>query len=136
MAIPKNFNISPKKVANIKALIGSLETIIKAAFEIQKLYQKKMKTTNQKQKVEKEVLTDLYIYEIMYMYKIYLPVTNGIYLLDRKPSKVILFLKFGFLLYLKCKIKHFGDEKHNYFSQIFFGHTSNFNTHWNFHSRR
>jgi len=42
MANPEKFNISPKKAAKINSLIGRIDTIIDAAFEMQKLYGKEL----------------------------------------------------------------------------------------------
>ena len=43
MANPENFNLSPKKVAKIKYLIGRLDTIIDAALDMEQLYEKELK---------------------------------------------------------------------------------------------
>lgn len=44
----KNFNISPKKVAKIKSLIGRLETIIDSAFQMQQRYEKELEKVHPK----------------------------------------------------------------------------------------
>ncbi|WP_372644608.1 pyruvate kinase, partial [Ancylomarina sp.] len=43
MANPEKFDISPKKAAKINALIGRIDTIIEAAFEMERLYGKELK---------------------------------------------------------------------------------------------